>query len=136
MKFTLLSDDNRKLSFNMERINAYCSRWKPHTPFEIEIVKRQPRKSDPLRKWYFGAILPDFMKHLGYEPEDELNFHRQLKIVFFRVKPDKRGIYKESSIPSVFSNESDLPVPQKKEFVDWTIRKAAENGCYIEDANG
>jgi hypothetical protein len=133
MKFTLLSDDNRKLSFNMERINVYASRWKPHTPFEIEITKRQPRKSDPLRSYYFAVVLPAFMEHLGYEKDEELLFHRQLKIVYFNIKPDTKGIYR--NVPSVFSNDSDIPVPEKKKFIDWVVRKAAQEGVYIPDPN-
>jgi len=84
-----------------------------------------------MRKYYFGAVLPEFMKHLGYEPEEEMIFHRQLKIVYFKIKRDLKGIYR--GVPSVFSNESDLPVPEKKAFVDWALRKAAQEGCYIDD---
>ncbi len=131
MKFTLFSDENRELNFNMEVINTYVSRWQPHTPFECEIVKRQPRKSDPLRNYYFAAVLPKFMDHLGYERDEELLFHRQLKIVYFQIKPDAKGIHR--GVPSVFSNESEILVPKKKKFVDWVIRKAAQEGVYIED---
>ena len=133
MKFKLVSDNSRKVTLNIDRINLYVSRYKPGTPFDFEIVRRQAKRSDPMRKLYFGKVLNDFMNHLGYEPEDELFFHRQLKIVYFKVKPDKRGIYREKDIPSVFSNESDLSVGEKKNFVDWVIRKAAEHGVYIED---
>jgi len=131
MKFKAVSNDNRKLNLNWDRINIYVSRYKPHTPFDVEIVRRVSRRSDPLRKYYFGAVLPEFMRHLGYEPEEEMIFHRQLKIVYFKIKPDEKGIYR--GVPSVFSNESDLPVPEKKAFVDWAIRKAAQEGIYIDD---
>ncbi len=131
MKFRAVTDDNRKLNLNWDSINQYLSRYKPGTPVEIEIVKRQPRKSDPLRKYYFAAVLPPFMEHLGYDPEEEMIFHRQLKIVFFKIKRDERGIRR--GVPSVFSNESDIPVPIKKKFVDWVVRKASEYGAYIPD---
>ena len=58
-------------------------------------------------------------------------FHRQLKIVYFQIEPDKKGIYRK--VPSVFGNESDIPVSKKKQFVDWVIRKASIEGCYIDD---
>ena len=71
------------------------------------------------------------MKHLGYEQDEQELFHRQLKIVYFNIKPDKKGIHRK--VPSVFSNESDISISKKKEFVDWVIRKAAQEGVYIED---
>jgi hypothetical protein len=72
-----------------------------------------------------------FMEHLGYDPDEEMLFHRQLKIVYFQIKPDTKGIYRH--VPHVFSNDSEIPVPKKKKFVDWVIRKAAQEGVYIED---
>ena len=131
MKFQAQSDKNRKLQVNWEHINIYVSRYLPETSFEFEIVRRQPKKSDPMRKYYFAAVLPEFMKHLGYEPEEELIFHRQLKIVYFKIKPDKKGIYR--NVPSVFGNESAIPVSEKKEYVDWVVRKAAHEGVYIDE---
>jgi len=133
MKFKLKSDRERKLHINMDVINTYASKWKSGTDFDVEIVRRVRRRSDPLRKYYFAAVLPPFMKELGYEPEDELMFHRQLKIVFFNVCEHSKGMYREKDIPSVFGNDSELGVPIKKQFVDWVIRKAAENGVYIPD---
>ena len=35
--------------------------------------------------------------------------------------------------PHVFADESTVPVPEKKKFVEWVIRKAAAEGVYIED---
>ena len=131
MDFNTISDDHRKLNLNWDRVNIYVSRYKPGTSFEVSITRRQPRRSDPLRKYYFSAVLPPFMNHLGYERDEEDLFHRQLKIVYFNIKPDKKGIYR--NVPSVFGNESDLPVSAKKKFVDWTIRKAAIEDIYIED---
>ncbi len=76
------------------------------------------------------------MEQLGYERDEDELFHRQLKIVYFRVQPDDKGIYRERDIPSVFSNESMLPISEKQEFLDWVIRKAAHDGAYIPDPNG
>ena len=133
MKFKALSTDRRKLDVNWDHINLYVSRYKPYTPFDVEVVRRQAKKSDPLRKYYFAVVIKEFMKHLGYEVDEEELFHRQLKIVYFQIKPDAKGIYR--NVPSVFSNESDLDVSIKKEFVDWVIRKAAHEGVYIPDPN-
>lgn len=131
MKFQARTNDRRELDVNWERINTYLSRWKPGTYLNIEITKRQPKRSDPLRKYYFSAVIRPFMAHLGYEPDELELFHRQLKIVYFQIQPDAKGIYR--NVPSVFSNESKIAVMDKKSFVDWVIRKAAQEGCYISD---
>ena len=85
------------------------------------------RAPDPLRAYYFGVVLPLFMEALGYEKDEQELFHRQLKIVYFQIKPDAKGIYRK--VPSVFGNESTLPVQDKSKFVDWVVRKAAKEGC-------
>jgi hypothetical protein len=131
MKFRARTDDSRRLDVNWDRVNTYLSKWKPGTVLDVEITKRVPRKSDPLRKYYFSAVIRPFMNHLGYEPDELELFHRQLKITYFQIKPDKKGIYR--NVPSVFSNESEIAVPDKKRFVDWVVRTAAKEGVYIED---
>ena len=132
MNFDCLSNDKRQLALNWDSVNAYTARWKEHTSFEVSITKRQPKVSSPMRKYYFSAVLPPFAKELGYDPDEELLLHNQLKIVFFKVEPDERGIYRK--VPSVFSNESELTVPEKVPFVDWVCRKAAQYGVYIESS--
>jgi len=117
----------------MDVINIYTSKWKPGTPFDFELTRRVARKSDPLRKYYFAVVIKEYMNHLGYEPDEEELFHRQLKITYFQIKPDEKGIYR--NVPSVFSNESELPVPDKTAFVDWVVRCAARDGVYIPDPN-
>ena len=57
MKFKLVSTNNRKLPLDMERVNSYVSRYKPGTPIDVEIVRRQKKKSDPMRRYYFGFVL-------------------------------------------------------------------------------
>jgi len=131
MKFRARTNDNREFEVRWDLVNTYLSRWKPGTLLNIEITRRQAKKSDPMRKYYFGVVIKEFMKHLGYEVDEEELFHRQLKIVYFKVKPDAKGIYR--NVPSVFSNESDLDVSVKKEFCDWVVRKAAIEGAYIPD---
>ena len=120
-----------KANINWDHINTYISRWKDDTWFDGEIVRHQHKKSDPLRKYYFAAVLPPFMTKLGYEKDEDELFHRQLKITYYRIKPDKKGIYR--NVPSVFGDKSDIPVSDKKLFVDWVVRKAAADGVYIED---
>ena len=139
MKFQTVSDKDRKITFDVGRINLYVQRYKPFTPFDFELTRKQPRKSDPMRKYYFAVVLPPFMEELGYEPDEELFFHQQLKITYFQhdpeydIKQDKRGIWR--NVPSVFGKDSDMPVSTKKQFVDWVVRKAAEAGVYIPDPN-
>ena len=133
MKFKARINDKREIEVRWDLVNTYLSRWKPGTILNFDITRRQEKKSDPMRKYYFGVVIKEFMKHLGYEVDEEELFHRQLKIVYFQIKPDAKGIYR--NVPSVFSNESDLDVSVKKEFCDWVIRKAAQEGVYIPDPN-
>lgn len=130
MKFRAIIE-NGKLSVNWERIGVYLARWKDGTVLDVEIVRRQPRKSDKLRSYYFKIVLPMFAEHLGYEKDEQLLLHRQLKIVYFKVEPDSKGIYRK--VPSVFGNESEMVVSEKSKFRDWVIRKAALDGLYIPD---
>ena len=132
MKFRAVKDKG-KLQINWERIETYLANFKDGTAFDVEIVRRQKTKSDPLRCYYFGVVLPAFMEHLGYEKEEYEIFHRQLKIVYFQIKPDSKGIYRK--VPSVFSNESTVSNQDKSKFVDWVVRKAAQEGVYIPDPN-
>lgn len=131
MKFRAIKNKD-KLDINWERVNVYLSRFKDGTLFDVEITHRKRIKSDPMRKYYFGAVLPLFMEHLGYEREEQDDFHRQLKIVYFQIKPDAKGIYRH--VPTVFSDKSDIPVEDKAKFLEWVVRKAAQEGVYIPDA--
>ena len=119
-----------KIDINWQHLEVYTSKWKDGATFTIEIKREQRRKSTPQRKMYFAAILPEFAKGLGYDPDEYLLFHRQLKIVYFQVKPDKKGIYR--NVPHVFADESELPVPEKSKFIEWVLRKAAMEGIYID----
>lgn len=135
MNFKCVSNDNREISINWDTVNQYVSRYMAGTPFDVSITRRVRRKSDPLRKYYFAIAMPVFLDTLGYERDEDLLVHRHLKITYFRVKPDERGIYREKDIPSVFSDESDIPVREKLKFVEWVKRKCAEYGGYIPDPN-
>ena len=118
----------------MDLIDSYLQGFKPDTWFDIEIKRKTKKKSDPLRSYYFSAVLPIYMEHLGYEPQEQELFHDQLKKVYFQVQPDKKGIYR--NVPHVFSNsESELDVPEKVKFVEWVKRCGAKDGVYIEDPN-
>ena len=131
MKFHVKTTKNRKVVLNMEAINAYASRWKPGTQLEVEIKRPVAKKSDSQRAFYWAVVIPQFCDELGYDPDERELFHRQLKITYFGVKPDAKGIYRNKDIPAVFANESDKDVRQKKEFIEWVVRKAAQNGIYI-----
>lgn len=115
---------------NWTSINAYLKNCKQRW-FKGELKQRRSKVSHPLRKYYYGVVLPTFMEHLGYDKEEDELFHRQLKIVYFQIKPDKRGIHR--GVPSVFSNKSELDVKKKQEYIAWVVRKAAENGAYVPD---
>ena len=134
MNFRAAKTDG-KLDINWDRINTYISRWKEGTLFDVEITKRQQYKSNPLRAYYFAGVLPPIMEHAGYEKDELLDLHKFMKIRYFNVEPDKWGIYRKKDIPSVFGNKSPIPVPKKKEFVDYVVRKAAKVGIYIPDPN-
>jgi hypothetical protein len=130
MKFRAKTNDKRKLDVNWDHIDTYLSKWKPGTLLDIEIVRHHKLVSNPMRKMYFAAVLPPFAQHLGYDPDEYLLLHRQLKIVYFQIEADKKGVHRK--VPHVFANESEIPVPEKKKFLDWVLRKAAMEGCYIE----
>ena len=134
MKFKFILNNKRQIDINFDLVNTYLSKWKPGTPIDVEITRRVARKSDPMRKMYFAAVLPPFADHLGYDPDEYLLFHRQLKIVYFQIQPDAKGIYRK--VPHVFSNDSDIPVPDKRKFLDWVLRKAAVEGVYIDLEGG
>ena len=131
MKLKIRSDKNRKLNLDLERINLYCSRWKPDTEFEVEIKRHEVTISHPMRKYYWSVVLPTLCKELGYEPDDYEQVHTQLKARYFRIEPDERGIYKD--MPSVFGNESDKTLSEKNEFVEYVKRVGAKYGIYIRD---
>lgn len=133
MKFRAVTSDKRTLdATTIALINQYASRWQPGTALEVE-VKRRAKVSNPQRRFYFAGVLPALLEACGYDPEDAMQVHRQLKILFFHVQPDERGIYRERDIPSVFSNAPTVEPSQRTKFVDWVIRKAVENGAEIDD---
>ena len=136
MIFKTVKDDSAKplpLRVNWDLILKFLAGIKDGKPVIMEIKRKRPTISDPMRKWYFSTVLPGLCEACGYEPDDYMEVHRQLKILFFNCQPDKRGIC--AKVPSVFSNKSEAEIPVKKKFIDWVIRKAAENGKYIEDPN-
>jgi len=133
MNFNFITDDNRQPILNWDNVLQYVSRYKPQTSFEFSVTRRQPKKSNPMRKYYFAVVMPKLVDTLGYERDEILDVHKQLKIRYFNVEPDKRGIYRNKDIPSVFGDDSELPVSDKKKFQDWVIRKCAEAGGYVPD---
>ena len=131
MKFRAVTTPERKLQINWPAIEAYASRWRPGTRLEVNITRKESKVSDPQRRYYWSTVLPTLCNALGYDRDEHDLVHRQLKIVYFNVAPDKRGIYREKDIPSVFSNESELAISQKTEFINWVMRKCAEYGAYV-----
>jgi hypothetical protein len=144
MDFKLVSDNHRKIRINMELVDIYTMRYVVGTSYDVSITRRQKKVSDPMRRFYFAAVLPPLIIGLSYEKDEALLVHHQLKIRYFQnhpdfldengepiIKQDERGIWR--NVPSVFSNKSKLVISVKKEFVDWVIRIAAQYGIYIED---
>lgn len=129
MKFRARKEKGR-LVYQKELVSAYLSRFKEDTVFQVEIKRPGRTRSDPLRHYYFGAVLPTLMNHLGYDKEEKLDFHTQLKMLYFDPQPDEKGFRR---IPTVFSDKSKVEVPEKVKFVEWVKRLAAREGCYIED---
>ena len=147
MDFKLVSGDDRKIFINMNLVDIYTGRYKAGTSYDVSVTRRQKKVSDPMRRYYFAAVLPPLLKELFYEKDEGLLVHHQLKIRYFErhpdyldengdpiIKQDERGIWR--NVPSVFSNKSKLDISAKKEFVDWVIRIAAAYGVYIEDPGG
>jgi len=130
MRFQARTNNERKLDVNWDRVNAYASKWKPGTVLDIEIVRRKRKISDPMRRLYFGHVLPAYGNHLGYDADEHMLLHRQLKIVWFNVQKDEKGIYR--NVPHVFANEAETDVKGKSRFMEWVVRCAARDGCYIE----
>lgn len=148
MKFTLTSDEHRKIPLNMDSINAYASKWVPNTEFEVSVIRRTEKRSDPQRKYYFVEVLAKTTEGLGYEPDENLEVHKALKGTYFSnvialmeeleldiPYLDDRGIWRK--VPSVFGDDSVIPVDEKAKFVDWVIRMASkQHGVYIQGSDG
>ena len=130
MQFRAITTQDRKLSVNWDRINAYVSQWPPGTPLEFSLTRRKKKHSGPMRRLYFGHVLPTYADHLGYDADEHMLLHRQLKIVWHKCEPDSKGIYR--NVPHVFADDADTDVPTKKKFLEWVVRSAARDECYIE----
>ncbi len=144
MDFKLVSNDNREIFINMNIVNAYTGRYKAGTSYDVSVTRRQARKSDPMRKYYFGFVLPPLMLKVGYSVDETKEFHKQLKIRHFihhpdfldaegkpTIKQDEWGIWQ--NVPHVFRDESTLVISVKKIFVDGVRQIAAEEGVYTPD---
>lgn len=144
MDFKLVSNDARRVHINIDLINIYTSRYLPGTSYDLSITRRQARKSDPMRKYYFGFVLPPLMLKVGYSVDETREFHKQLKIRHFIdhpdfldaegktiIKQDEWGIWQ--NVPHVFRDESTLVISVKKVFVDRVRQIAAEEGVYTPD---
>ena len=126
MKFRAIKSEG-KLQINWERIDVYLSRWKDGTVLDVEITRRQRTKSDPTSQVTTSAWCCRCSRSiLGYDKDEHLLLHRQLKIVYFRVEPDAKGIHRH--VPTVFSDKSEIPVSEKSDFVAWVSAKGRARG--------
>lgn len=128
MKFRARKEGNR-LEYQRELVAVYLKRFKEGDVFICEIRRPQKKSSDSQRRYYFGAMLPVFMDHLGYDRDEKLAFHNQLKCIYYNVKPDKNGFL----IPPNVFTKGKRTTKEAADFMSWVQRKAAEMGCYIED---
>jgi hypothetical protein len=135
VKFKSKSDKNRNIKINLGLINTYVSRYLPGTEFEIEIVRRKRKKSDPLRKYFYGVVLPLFCDAYGYDAEERLTVHKHCKCLYFSVEPDKHGVYRDRDVPALFGDDTEKDNQVKLKYIKWMQRKAAEAGVYIPDPN-
>ena len=133
MNFFAVTDSNRKLQVNWDRVNAYVAQWPPGTALDFSLTRRKKKRSEPMRKYYFGVVLPTLLDTLGYERDEAEQVHMMLKCRYFNVQPDKRGVYRLKDIPAVFADDSPLDVTIKKAFTEWVIRKCSEYGGYVPD---
>lgn len=130
MKFRAIISERYGLNMNRELVKAFLEGFKPGTPMSVEIKKYRKPATDSQRGLYFGHILPEFMKGLGYETTEKDLFHAQLKGLFYGIKPDRFGMYR--GLPSVFGAKSKLTQEQRTEFIDGILRMAAREGVYID----
>ena len=129
MNFKVTTNAKREIPADIiELVNLYTRRFVPHTSLDVEVVRRKPR--DPDRKGYFGYVLGPFATHQGYDAHERELFHRQLKCIYFNIKPDKFGICR--NVPKVFSGDG-LDHEGRMRFRHWVVRFAAKNGCVIQD---
>jgi hypothetical protein len=130
----------------MTAIDAYTSRWKPDTSFDLELVRRVAKKSDAQRAYYFSTVLATYAKDAGYDVTEYYQFHVHLKVRFFQGyfdsigHPEKKPFYDDlnvpRNVPALFADDSEFDVGVKKLFIDWVIQRAAAvDNIYIPDAN-
>ena len=116
-----------------ELLKLHLERYKPDTMIEIEVRRFERKESSPMRKYYFGYVLKRLLEATGYDPDEALIVHHNLKGTFFEhdpeydVKRDERGIFR--NVPHVFSKKSPVPISKKKEFIAWVTRKGVEYGA-------
>ena len=86
----------------MAAINTYVSRWKPNTPFDFEVVRRVAKVSSPMRSYYFSSVVKPYGEHLGYDADEVLLLHKQLKIVYFQIRLN-RGVATRKTAHGTFA---------------------------------
>ena len=127
--------DKGKLVFqpgHKEQLKAYLSRCKDGDVFRCSIKKPQKIGSNPLRRYYFGVMLPLFMSEIGYEPHEKDMFHEQLKMLYFQPEPDEHGFKR---VPAVFRKKARKKTKEQVKFTEWVKRLAEEQGIYLPDPN-
>lgn len=124
-------------------VRNYINRYKDGSKFILELKLKQRKKSDPQRKLYFAHVLPKFMEAVGYDPHEDLEVHRFLKIRFFEpqgyllekfnlkpIKQDEHGFH--HNVPHLFGDKSVITVDVRTKFIEWVVRIAIEYGAEFE----
>lgn len=147
MKFKALSNDKRSIqnTLNWTAINAYTARYKPDTWFDIAIVRKVAKSSDPQRKYYFSTVVRTYAKEAGYDETEYYLFHCFLKFRYFegyykgRGENDKVPYLDDHhimrNVPALFADDSEFNTKDKANFINWVVRRAAHENVYIPDAN-
>lgn len=86
------------------------------------IVERHRKQtvSDPMRRYYWAVVATMIAEETGHSKEA---IHEALKLKILGYTDERTGL---KMVPSVFSDESQLDVSEKKAFVEEVRRWAAD----------
>jgi len=112
MKYRGVTDGTGGISWTEpDKRQRYIERFPRGTMLYESLKKHEPTVSDGLRKWYFDHIAGTIQNDYGTAKED---FHEQMKWRFALVEDLVTGL---SYPQSVFSNNSKMPISEKKQFI-------------------
>ena len=101
------------------RYSAYLNSFKEDTEVELVVRKVEDTVSDPLRKYYFKVVAKMISDETTHSVEV---IHEDMKRKY-SSDVDDVGIM---TTYSVFSNESEIPISEKQQFIDLVKRWASD----------